>query len=883
MRSEHWLFTIPLRLRSLFRSAQADRELDDELRDHLERKTEEYVAQGMAPEEARRRARLDLGGIEQAKEKCRDARRVNWIQDFVQDLRYGLRTLRKNPGFATVAIATLALGIGANTAIFSVVYGIAFRPLPYRNAGRLVVVWAHRMEDANSRSHVSLPDFRDWQTQNSVFEGLAAFGTNRYDVHGLEGGEATRGALVTPGFFTLLGVTPFLGRELTPSDDRDRVVVLSYDLWQRFYHGDRAAIGKTIRLSDHDYTVVGVMPPNFRNPPGAEMWLSFADLYAFSGHAGVLNWLTNRGVRAYIVLGRLKKGISIAQAQNEMTALEQRLAQSYPADDKGLGIVLVPMRTQIIGNVEGALLLLLGAVGFVLLIACVNVTNLMLARATVRAREMAVRRALGATRRRLFGQTFTESAIIGILGGGSGLVLAFSMLDVFLRMIPRSIPRVQDVRMDSPVLLFTSAATLGVIAVLGFTAAVRALRLELNDTLREGGRGIGEHRGGRLRAMLVSGEVALASVLVIGAGLMLNSFVRLMTLNPGFSADHLLTFDVIASLTRYRTSQQQTQFFDQILEQIRTLPGVKAAGACTSMPPDISQEADTFKIQGVTLANPEKSPEAWYLPATPGFVGALGLPLIQGRDFSEADTTTAPPVAIINQEVAKRFFQHRDPIGQEIEFRGVQRTIIGVVGSTTYSGLGAPADFQIYTPYAQGTFPGLHFAVRTSGEPLNDVTDIADAIRSVDGEARPTRIFTMQQLLSSSVVQPRFYTWLLVAFGMVAVALAAIGVFGLISYSVSQRTHEIGVRMALGAERADVLALILGQGLKLVLIGVGVGIAGALALTRFLSSLLYDVRPTDPLTFAVVSILLVLIGLLACYLPARRAMRVDPMVALRYE
>jgi putative ABC transport system permease protein len=884
MSVQRWLCKLSSLQRIVFRRRELDQELDDEIAYHVEAKTEENIAKGMTPEEARRAARIELGGVEQVKENVRSARTGALLETFLQDIRFGLRMLRKNTGFTTVAVLTLALGIGANTAIFSVVYGIAFRPLPYRDANRLVVVWVHRMEDANSRSPASLPDFRDWQRQNAVFEGLAAFGTNRYDVHGLEGGEGMRGALVTPGFFPLLGVKPFLGRELGPSDDRERVVVLSYDLWQRFYHGDRDAIGQTIRLSDDDYTVVGVMPPDFRNPPGVEMWLSFADVYALSGQAGVRNFISDRGVLGYNVLGRLKKAVSIGQAQNQMDTIERRLAESYPKDDKGLRIELVPLRTEIIGNVEGALLILLGAVGFVLLIACVNVTNLMLARATVRGREMAIRRALGATKARLFGQALTESGIMGILGGGSGLLVAFWTLDVSLRMIPRSIPRLEDVRLDAPVLLFTSAATLGVIVVLGLTAAVRAQRLELNDTLRSGGRGVGEHRNGRrLSGVLVSGEIALASMLVIGAGLMLDSFIHLMTVNPGFSPDHLLTFDVIASFTRYRNSQQQIQFFDQILARIRALPGVNSAGACTSMPPDISQETDTFRIQDITPANPEKNPEAWYLPATPGFVSALGLPVLRGRDFSQADTSTAPPVAIINQEIAKRYFRHRDPIGQEIEFSGVQRTIIGVVGNTTYSGLGAPPDFQIYIPYAQGTFPGLHFAVRTSGKALNHVTDIADAIRSVDGEAKPTRISTMEQLLSSSVVQPRFYTWLLVAFGVVAVALAAIGVFGLISYSVSQQTHDIGIRMALGAQRNDVLALILREGLKLVLIGIGIGIAGAVVMTRFLSSLLYDVAPTDPLTFAVVSVVLVLVGLVACYIPARRAMRVDPMVALRYE
>ena len=353
MRPERWFRKLSFWLRLLLHRPELDQELEDEIGYHVEAKTEENIAKGMLPEEARRAARIELGGVEQAKESMRSVRTGAWLETLLQDIRFGLRMLRKNPGFTTVAVLTLALGIGANTAIFSVVYGIAFRPLPYRDANRLVVVWVHRMEDANSRSPASLPDFRDWQRQNAVFEGLAAFGTSRYDVHGLEGGEGMRGALVTPGFFPLLGVKPFLGRELGPSDDRERVVVLSYDLWQRFYRGDRDAIGQTIRLSDHDYTVVGVMPPDFRNPPGVEMWLSFADVYALSGQAGVRNFISDRGVRGYNVLGRLKKAVSIGQAENQMDTIERRLAESYPKDDKGLRIKLVPLRTEIIGNVEG--------------------------------------------------------------------------------------------------------------------------------------------------------------------------------------------------------------------------------------------------------------------------------------------------------------------------------------------------------------------------------------------------------------------------------------------------------------------------------------------------------------------------------------------------
>jgi len=620
-----------------------ERDMDAELRFHIEAFAEDLVRSGMPREVALRRARLEFGGIERAKEECRDARGVNLIENLMQDLRFGLRMVRKSPGFTTVVILTLALGIGANTAIFSVVYAIVFRPLPCEDPSRLVTVWTEWLEKSGSRSRVSLPDFQDWEDQNSVFEELAAYGTNRYDIPDLEGGEGVRGAMVTPGFFPLFGVKPFLGRVLVPADDRERVAVLSYRLWQNLYHDDRNVSGRSLRLGEHDYAVIGVMPPSFRLPiPDVEIWLSFADIYGSSGAAGVGNWLTDRGLRGYGVLARLKPGVSLAQAQSQMRALERRLAESYPKDDKGLGAVVVPLQTQITGDVDRALLLLMGAVTFVLLIACANVANLMLTRATARDRETAIRRALGAGSNRLARQILAESALFGVVGGGIGLAIAIWGVNLFLRLSPHDIPRLKEVRVDGPVLLFALVATLGTSLLFGLAAVFLALGPHPSDALREGGRGVGDHaRWSRMRNTLAVSEIAFATVLAMGAALMLNSFIRLATLNPGFPADHLLTFDIIAALSRYREPPKQSDFFNQILERIRALPGVKAAGACTSMPPDISQESDTFRIGGLTPTEPERSPEAWYLPATPGFFTALGLPLIRGREFTDADKADA--------------------------------------------------------------------------------------------------------------------------------------------------------------------------------------------------------------------------------------------------
>jgi predicted permease len=807
------------------------------------------------------------------------------METLLQDLRYGLRILRKNPGFTAAAVLTFALGIGATTAIFSVVYGIVFRPLPYHNPKRLMAVWMKSPDQPDGRGAASMPDIKDWQSQNTVFAQLAAYGYNRYDLPEDLGGEDVRAAMVSTEFFTMLGVKPLLGRALGLGDERERVAVLGYQLWQQVFQGEPDVIGKTLRLRDHSFLVVGVMPPSFRLPtPDVALWLSFADTYAFSGNPSVGDWFTNRGLHGWRVIGRLKEGVSLAQAQAQMNAIEARLGQSFPEQDRDLGIRLVPLHEQVIGGVEHALLLFLGAVGFVLLIACVNVANLMLAKTTIRGREMAVRQALGGSSGRLIRQVLTESALLGAVGGLFGVLLAIWAVKVSLRLIPQSIPRLQDIRVDGAVLFFALGVSFVTSLLFGLAPALHVRRLRLNDALQERGQAGGEHaHGRRLRGLLVSCEIAVATVLVAGAALMLQSFVRLSSLKPGFFPNHLLTLDVMASLDRYPQPWQQTNFFNRVLAGIRRLPGVKATGACTSLPPDISQEADSFSIPGRTSGDRETSPDAWYLPATPGFLEALGIPIVAGRAFNDADTADAPSVAIINQQIATRYFEQQDPLGQKISFRGRDRTIVGVAGNTTYSGLGAPADFQIYVPYSQGAFPGLHFAIRSMGDPLSLVGAVRSVVRAVDPQARATRISTMEQLLSRSIVQPRFYTLLLAVFGFVALSLAGIGIFGVISYSVSQRTHEIGLRMALGAEGRDVMRLIIAHGLKLTLSGVALGVGGALALTRFLSSLLYGVESSDPTTLTLVSLLLTGVALFACYLPARRGTKVDPMVALRYE
>ena len=807
------------------------------------------------------------------------------MQTLIQDIRYALRMLTRNPGFTLVALVTIALGIGANTAIFSIVNAIVFRPLPYSAPQQLVGVWTRDLNRPSTQYPTSLPTFRDWQQQTHVFSGITAYAFNRFQVSGNEGADETRGCFVTPNFFDVMGVTPVIGRVLQSADDRQYVAVLGDAIWRRRFNGDQNVVGKKIILNSETYTIIGVMPSSFRFPtPDIELWASMASVYNLPSTSSIGDWINNRSLRGYRVVGRLQNGMSHQQAQAEMDIVSTRLAQAYPDSHAGTGVVLVPLREQMIGTYRKPLVVLLVAVGFILLIACANVANLLMTRTAARDREIAIRRAMGAGQLRLIRQMLTESILLASLGGFLGLLLATWGVQVLLGLTPKEIPRLEGVSIDRWTLLFTFGLAFATGILFGLAPAWHARRLSLNETLREGSRGIsGLSRVKRVRSLLVVSEIALAVMLLIGSGLMLKSFLRLTDVNPGFNPDKLLTMSVALQFVRYQDPVKQVAFFDEALAKIRTLPGVVAAGACTSLPPASIQQATGFEIEGRPNDNSQQPPTAIYMPATPGYLEALGIPLMRGRNIADSDTSQSPGVVVINQTLARRFFPNEEPVGRRVTVDGVLRTVVGVAGDAKYEGLGVEPGSQVYVPYSQSPFPGMRVVVRTSTDPMSLVSAIRAQIESIDSEESPTRIATMNQVISESLAQPRFNTFLIGLFGALAFILAAIGIYGVVSYDVSQRTGEIGIRMALGAQYGDILKLILKQGATLTLMGLVVGVAGAFALTRFLTGLLFGVEPGDPATYVIVSVLLSVVAIAACLIPSRRAAKVDPLEALRYE
>ena len=807
------------------------------------------------------------------------------METLLNDIRFGVRMLLKNRAFTLVALLTLALGIGANTAIFTVVNAIVFRPLPYSTPQQLVGVWTKDLTKPGSQYPVSMPTFRDWQQQSQLFNGLAAYAFNRFHLSGNEGSDETRGVFATTNFFDVMGVKPVLGRALQQADERERVVVIGDVLWRRRFNADQNVIGKTINLNAETFTIIGVMPSSFRFPtPDIELWSSLAPIYDVTNRGSLGDWINSRQLRGYRAVGRLKDGVRQEQVQAEMNTISERLAKDYPDSSAGTGVVLVPLRTQIVGDYQKPLVVLLVVVGFILLIACANVANLMMARTAARHREIAIRRAMGAGQMRLICQMLTESVLLSTLGGLIGLLLAIWGVQLLLGITPKDIPRLEGVSVDRSAFLFTLLVSVATGLLFGLGPAWHARNLSLNESLREGGRSIaGLARVHRVRGALVMIEIALAVVLLIGAGLMLKSFQRLTDVNPGFNADNLLTMAVGLPFVRYEDPVKQVAFFDQALQRVRSLPGVVAAGACTSLPPSYIQQSEGFAIEGRPAESEAQQPTALYMPATPGYLEALGVPLVRGRTIADADTAQAPGVVVINQTLASRFFPNADPIGHRMTLSGVVRTIVGVVGDAKYQGLGVEAGPQTYVPHAQSPFPGMRIIVRTTVEPSTLISSVRAQIQSVDSEEGPTRLAPMTELLSQSVAQPRFNTFLIGLFAALAFVLAAIGIYGVINYDVTQRTNEIGVRMALGAQPRDVLRLILRKGLLLTLGGVAAGLAGAILLTRFLTGLLFEIKPSDPLTYATVAGLLALVAIAACLIPARRATKVDPLVALRYE
>jgi putative ABC transport system permease protein len=801
-----------------------------------------------------------------------------------QDLRHSARMLLKAPGFTFVAVMTLALGIGANSAIFSVVNAVLLRPLPFKDPNRLVAVWENNLKQGQDHQAVGGANFTDWKSQNQAFESLAAYFNWNYNLTGGDEPQRLNAVVVSGEFFQTLGVEAAAGRALAPADDRDgkdNVIVLSHALWQSRFGASREIIGQTVMLNGRGHTVVGVMPPGFGFPDErVEIWRPMA-MSAEQAQNRQGKWLS--------VIGRLKPGVSIGQAGAEMSALARRLEQAYADANAGWGVHLVPLHEEVVGKVSGFLLILLGAVGFVLLIACANIANLLLARAASRQKEMAIRAALGASRRRLVSQLLTESLLLAAMGGVVGLLIALWGSDALIALSPAGIPRLKEAAIDLRVLGFTLLLALLTTLIAGLAPAWQASKPDLNEALKEEARGAAGSSGRRFRSLLVVAEVAVSVVLLVGAGLMIKSFIRLQRVDAGFDPHNLLTMEVTLPPARYGQNQQQIAFFQEALERVKTLPGVQSAGAVQDLPFRFNEMSFPVTLEGPPAAPEAQRPKAVYRAVTDDYFRTLGIPLLGGRWFSAQDDLHSLPVVVVNQAMARRFWPDQDPLGKRIRFGEPDDpayTVVGVVGDIKHMGLDADEGAVIYQPHAQKRFAWLRWmtlVVRTGGEPSSLAAAVRSRIQEADKDQPVYNVATVEQLLTKSIAQPRFSTLLLGVFALLALNLTAIGVYGVVSYTVAQRTREIGLRMALGAQVRDVMRLVMGQGLKLVLLGVAIGLAGAGALSRVMKSLLFGVSATDPAIFAIISVLLTGVALLACYLPARRAARVDPMIALRHE
>jgi putative ABC transport system permease protein len=937
-----WMRVLVARCSVLFRRKRLEETLDEELRAHLEMLRDDYLKRGLSPEEARYAAQRTFGGLEQVKEEYREQRGFIMMETLIQDLRYGLRQLRRNPGFTIVAVLTLALGIGANTAIFSVVNAVVLRPLPYSHSDRLV--WIAESIPALNVEIATGGDYVDWKDQSHTLDGVAAYDKGA----AAEGGAAqsadfnltgrgtparVHGVNVSASFFATLGVEPQLGRAFTENEDQTngpRVTVLMYPFWQQYFGADPHVLGQTVSLDAAPYTVVGVMPASFRFPGESDAQILMPLALNQAGER--LRIQSQRLVR---IIGRLKPGVSLAAARADLDEIRKRAQPSsgpMPAEGGAEGRVtrengssrsetaraggpsgmpraprrasgsnrgappaselkVVPLAEHLAGNLRPAMLTLLGAVGLVLLIACANVANLMLTRASARTREVAVRAALGAGRWRLVRQLLVESVTLAVGGGVAGLLLAAGGVAVIARLLPAragaGILAVAPPKVDGNVLLFALAASVFTGILFGLAPAVTVTRPDLAEGLKEGAQVASPGgRRGWLRGALAVAELSLALVLLIGAGLLVKSFYRVLQVDPGFVPERVLTMDLSLTDSRYPTPQQQSVFFSDVLRRVETLPGVRSAALADSLPLSPYQ---TFLMMPLNRLLPRAAVSSSTrvmisrLTVSPGYFYTLGIPVLKGRTFTDHDDEQALKVAVVNEALARHLWPTEDPLGKQVPLFGDNLTVVGVVGNTRHEGLSQETEAEFYVPYLQSPGNFMQLAVRTAADPDSMVSVVRAQIRDVDPDQPLYHVATLQQVLSESLAPRRFNLLLLGIFAGIALALATVGIYGVMAFSVTQRTHEIGIRMALGAERRNVLRLIVQQGLRLTLLGVVLGIAGAWALTSFLASFLFGVAPRDPATFVLVSLALVAVSILACYIPARRATRVDPMVALRYE
>lgn len=869
--------------RRFFRRHSWDKERSREIQTHLEIETDDNIARGMTAEEARSAAYRKFGNPSRIREEIYRMNTIGFVETLGQDLRYTLRTLRKSPGFAIVTVLTLALGIGANTAIFSAINAVLLRPLPYKVPARLVTIWAdHHLRGGPVDEWTNPADFFDWRAQSHTFEDMAALGGWAPTLIDTGEPELLRGVKVSYSMFSVLGVTPELGRNFTAEDDRPdsaHVAVLSDDLWRRQFSADRKVLGKTINLDGVGYTVIGVMPAGFAFPiiPNREIWTT---LQVPS---------RGRGNAVMRVIGRLREDTPLTQSQTEMSGIAGRLAQSYPDTNKNVGISLIPLQAQIGGATRKPLWVLLGAVGLVLLIACANVANLLLARAASRQKEISVRVGLGARRSRLVRQLLTESCLLALVGGAIGLLMAFWGTAFLARALPATISSVEPVKIDLAVLLFTLA--LSILTGLGFglAPALQATRASVTETLKENARSTSGGAGGRrLRNVLVIADVMIALALSVSAGLLMKSFLRLTSVDLGFRQDHLLEATVLLPRKSYSDRAKISNFYEQLMQRLAGLPGVAGVSAASDPPLNGVGGSDSdFFIEGKPLPQPDKRPVAWYSSVTPNFHQAMGIALLRGRSFNDHDTADSRPVVLINQTLARRYWGEENPVGKRISSGDPAnpkwKEIVGVVGNVKYFTLDAEQPSMMYFPLEQAPNPGMTIALRTAGPPLEMAPSVRYAIWSLDKNLAVPAFTTMDQLVESASDQPRLLSSLITSFAIMALLLVAVGLYGVMAYTVTERTHEMGIRMALGATRSSVLGMILRQGLKLSAFGIAAGLLISLAVTRVLGTFLFHVGSTDPTTFAGVALLLVAVAFAASYIPARRAMRVDPMVALRYE
>lgn len=893
-----WREEIERRLASLQLEPAQETEIVEELAQHLDDVYQRSIANGLSEQEARRAALEELADSSLLSNELKRLHkpfheapvlggtgRSNLLTDLIQDLRYAARVQLKNPAFTIVAVIALALGIGANTAIFSVVNSVLLRPLPYKDPERLVMVWEDGSKHGFPQETPAAANFIDWRDQNTVFEGMAAIADVSFNLTGAGDPERLEGRAVTASLFPLLGADAHIGRIFTDYEDRpgfDYVVLLSYALWQRRFGGDNSIVGKPISLNGETFTVVGVMPARFQFPTSDDaFWVPMG----FTPEQKV-----NRERHYLQVLARLKPGTSLEQAQAEMHTIAARLAQQYPDSNTDLGAVVTSLHEHLVGDIKPALLILLGAVGLVLLIACANVANLLLARAAVRQKEIAVRVALGARRWRLIRQFLTESVLLATIGGVMGLAIAYGGLLLLRAFIPENIAQAREISIDLKVLGFTFLVAMLTGLIFGLAPAIQAARFNQTETLKEGGRDSATGSGGkRIRGLLVMAEVAVSLVLLISAGLLINSFLRLRNVDPGFRADNLLTMKFVLPVPKYAQFEQRSAFYTDLIQRVEAIAGVESAAVTTNLPLYRQGNSIGISIEGQPPLPPGQENVVFTRVVSPGYFDTMSIPLLSGRVFSDQDAPNTPRAAVIGETMARLYWPGQDPIGKRIGVGKIERPedwtqVVGVVKDVRQLELMADPKPQMYLPYKQrGFFEPRDLVVKTEVDPASLAATVRKAVWEIDKDQPVSNIRTMEEILLDSIARQRFSMLLLAIFAGVALILAAVGIYGVMSYSVAQRTHEIGIRMALGAQTSAVLKLAVGYGLKLVVAGVGIGLIAAFALTRVMSTLLFGVTATDPMTFGVISVLLILVAAIASYIPARRATKVDPIIALRYE